>query len=81
MPLGCLSNSEVFLQYLDEMQLSELIQELSSLASLPSWPQRHGSVLTLSSMFRHNPAPICLSSSFSSIVDCLKDTLKDEKVG
>ncbi|XP_061366387.1 protein ILITYHIA [Gastrolobium bilobum] len=66
-------------QYLEDVQLTELILELSSLANSPSWPPRHGSILAISSLFRHNPAPICSSSLFPTIVDCLRDTLKDEK--
>ncbi|KAK7397369.1 hypothetical protein VNO78_18538 [Psophocarpus tetragonolobus] len=66
-------------QYLEDVQLTELIQELSSLANSPSWPPRHGSILTISSLFHYNPATICSSSLFPTIVDCLRDTLKDEK--
>ncbi|XP_027348848.1 protein ILITYHIA isoform X2 [Abrus precatorius] len=69
----------ILTQYLEDVQLTELIQELSSLANSPNWPSRHGSVLTISSLFHHNPAPISSSSLFPSIVDCLRDTLKDEK--
>ncbi|KAF7805246.1 protein ILITYHIA [Senna tora] len=69
----------ILTKHLEDVQLTELIQELLSLASSPSWSARHGSVLAMSSMLRHNPVPICLSSSFSSIVDRLKDALKDEK--
>ncbi|KAJ1413832.1 TOG domain [Sesbania bispinosa] len=60
-------------------QLTELIEELSSLANSPSWPPRHGSILTISSLFHHNPAPIFSSSLFPTIVDCLRDALKDDK--
>ncbi|KAI9078431.1 hypothetical protein K1719_039650 [Acacia pycnantha] len=69
----------ILTKYLEDIQLSELIQELLSLASSPSWPFRHGSVLALSSMIRHIPPLVCLSSSFSSTLDLLKDALKDEK--
>ncbi|KAG5056227.1 hypothetical protein JHK85_008737 [Glycine max] len=69
----------ILTQYLEDVQLTELIQELSSLANSPSWPPRHGSILTISSLFHYNPATICSSSLFSTIVDCLRDTLKDEK--
>ncbi|KAK7337971.1 hypothetical protein VNO77_18565 [Canavalia gladiata] len=69
----------ILTQYVEDVQLTELIQELSSLANSPSWPPRHGSILTISSLFHHNPAPICSSSLFPTIVDCLRDTLKDEK--
>ncbi|TKY61324.1 Translational activator GCN1 [Spatholobus suberectus] len=69
----------ILTQYLEDVQLTQLIQELSSLANSPSWPPRHGSILTISSLFRYNPATICSSSLFPTIVDCLRDTLKDEK--
>ncbi|KAL2345847.1 hypothetical protein Fmac_007132 [Flemingia macrophylla] len=69
----------ILTQYLEDDQLTELIQELSSLANSQSWPPRHGSILTISSLFHYNPATICSSSLFSTIVDCLRDTLKDEK--
>jgi HEAT repeat protein len=66
-------------QYLEADQFTELIQELSSLANSPNWPPRHGSILTISSLLYHNPAPVFSSSLFPTIVDCLRDTLKDEK--
>ncbi|KAE9616079.1 putative translational activator Gcn1 [Lupinus albus] len=69
----------ILTQYLEDDQLTELIQELSNLAYSPSWPPRHGSILTISSFFHNNPASICSSSLFPAIVDCLRDTLKDEK--
>ena len=65
---------------MEDAQLTDLLQELSSLLSSPSWSARHGSVLTIKSMLRHNPTAICLSPFFQSIVDDLKETLKDEKV-
>ncbi|KAJ1414656.1 TOG domain [Sesbania bispinosa] len=69
----------ILTQYLEDVQLTELIQELSSLANSPSWPPRHGSILAISSLFHHNPAPIFSSSLFPTIVDCLRDALKDDK--
>ncbi|KAG4928965.1 hypothetical protein JHK85_055451 [Glycine max] len=69
----------ILTQYLEDVQLTELIQELSSLANSSSWPPRHGSILTISSLLHYNPATICSSSLFPTIVDCLRDTLKDEK--
>jgi hypothetical protein len=65
---------------MEDAQLTDLLQELSSLVSSPSWSARHGSVLTITSMLRHNPTAICMSPLFQSIVDNLKGTLKDEKV-
>ena len=72
--------SKLMLQYMEEGQLSDLLQELSSLDSSLSWSARHGSILTISSMLRHSPSSICLSPVFPSVVHCLKDNLKDEKV-
>ncbi|KAK7285862.1 hypothetical protein RJT34_20645 [Clitoria ternatea] len=69
----------ILTQYLEDSQLTELIQELSSLASSPSWPPRHGSILTISSLFHHNPAPVCSCPLFPTIINCLRDGLKDEK--
>ncbi|KAB2629923.1 translational activator GCN1 [Pyrus ussuriensis x Pyrus communis] len=66
-------------QYLEDDQLTELLQELSDLPSSLSLSARHGSVLTISSMLRHNPSTICLSPEFPSILDRLKDALIDEK--
>ncbi|KAM7532155.1 hypothetical protein LguiB_035565 [Lonicera macranthoides] len=66
-------------QYLEEYQQPELLEALSDLASSSTWSARHGSVLTISSMLRHNPSMLCASPSFSSVVDCLKDASKDEK--
>ncbi|XP_050917035.1 protein ILITYHIA [Lathyrus oleraceus] len=69
----------ILTQYLEAVQITELIQELSTLANSPNWPPRHGSILTISSLLYHNPASIFSSSLFPTIVDCLRDTLKDEK--
>ncbi|XP_024025150.1 protein ILITYHIA [Morus notabilis] len=66
-------------QHMEDAQLTELLQELSDLTSAPSWSARHGSVLTVSSMLRHNPSAICTSTVFPSILSHLKGTLKDEK--
>ncbi|GAV69761.1 LOW QUALITY PROTEIN: DUF3554 domain-containing protein/CLASP_N domain-containing protein/HEAT_2 domain-containing protein [Cephalotus follicularis] len=66
-------------QYMEEDELNDLLHEVLSLASSPSWAVRHGSVLTVSSLLRHNPSIICVSLLFPSIVDCLRGSLKDEK--
>ncbi|KAM6596352.1 hypothetical protein CsatA_006876 [Cannabis sativa] len=66
-------------QHMDVAQLGELLQELSDLASSPSWSVRHGSVLTISSMLRHNPSAVYTSTLYPSILRHLKSTLKDEK--
>ncbi|KAJ6744279.1 TRANSLATIONAL ACTIVATOR GCN1-RELATED [Salix purpurea] len=66
-------------QYMEEPQLDDLLELLSSLASSPSWESRHGSVLSISSLLRHNPSSVVTSRMFPSIMHCLKDALKDEK--
>ncbi|KAH7543347.1 hypothetical protein FEM48_Zijuj02G0174600 [Ziziphus jujuba var. spinosa] len=66
-------------QYMEDAQLTELRKELSNLASSPGWSARHGSVLTISSMLRHNPSSIFVSSEFASILNHLTASLKDEK--
>ncbi|KAL3575160.1 hypothetical protein D5086_023261, partial [Populus alba] len=65
--------------YMKEPQLDDLLELLSNLASSPSWVSRHGSVLTISSLLRHNPSSVVTSQMFPSIIHCLKDALKDEK--
>ncbi|XP_020981860.1 LOW QUALITY PROTEIN: protein ILITYHIA [Arachis duranensis] len=69
----------VLTQYLEDVQLTELVQELASLANSPGWAPRHGSLLTISSLFQHSPSAICSSPLFPAIVDRLRDSLKDEK--
>ncbi|XP_048226208.1 protein ILITYHIA isoform X2 [Ricinus communis] len=66
-------------QYMEAAQLIDLLHQLSNSASSPSWVSRHGSVLTISSLLRHNPSSVITSAEFPSIIDCLKDGLKDEK--
>ncbi|KAL6142934.1 hypothetical protein ACLB2K_061209 [Fragaria x ananassa] len=66
-------------QYIEDTQLTELLQELSSFPLSLSWSARHGYVLTISSMLRHIPSTVCASTVFPSILDQLKAALKDEK--
>lgn len=66
-------------QYMEDAELTDLLEELSSLASSPSWSSRHGSMLAISSLLRHNPTLVCASPLFQCMVDHLKETLKDEK--
>ncbi|PWA68142.1 ILITYHIA [Artemisia annua] len=66
-------------EYLEEDQISELLEELPEKASSPSWSARHGSVLTISSMLRHIPTVMSASPLFTAVSDCLKNSLKDEK--
>jgi HEAT repeat protein len=66
-------------QYLQGDQVPELLEELTSLTSSSTWYTRHGSVLTISSVLRHNPSIVSTSPLFSSVLDCLKLASKDEK--
>ncbi|VAI01794.1 unnamed protein product [Triticum turgidum subsp. durum] len=66
-------------QYMDETETTDLVQTLLSMGTLPDWCTRHGALLTFSSISRHCPTKLCHSTSFSSIVDLLKDSLKDDK--
>ncbi|XP_071922276.1 protein ILITYHIA-like isoform X1 [Coffea arabica] len=66
-------------QYLEDDQISEVLKELPTSASSPSWFTRHGSVLTLSALLRHNPTIVCASPSFPMVVNSLMSNLKDEK--
>ncbi|KQK13484.1 protein ILITYHIA [Brachypodium distachyon] len=66
-------------QYMDEIETSDLVQTLLNMSTLPDWCTRHGALLTFSSISMHCPAKLCSSTSFPSIVDLLKDSLKDDK--
>ncbi|KAK4356440.1 hypothetical protein RND71_025411 [Anisodus tanguticus] len=66
-------------QYLEDGQVVEVLDELSKSASSSNWCSRHGAVLAICSMLKHNPGIICASSSFPLIVKCLKSTLNDER--
>ncbi|KAL8156542.1 hypothetical protein AgCh_001585 [Apium graveolens] len=66
-------------QYLEDDQFLELLEELSKSASSPDYCSRHGSLLTISSILRHEPSRLCGCTLFSKILDCLKVALNDEK--
>ncbi|KAF5735270.1 translational activator GCN1 [Tripterygium wilfordii] len=66
-------------EYLEDTQQSNLLQEVSSLASSPSWVARHGAALTISSLLRHNASGVTVLPDFPAVVHCLKCALKDEK--
>lgn len=68
------------MQYMEEEQLNDLFEELLKSSSSSSWSARHGSLLTISSILRHNSSALMESPSFPLIVDFLKSGLKDEKV-
>ncbi|KAF8017892.1 hypothetical protein BT93_H2950 [Corymbia citriodora subsp. variegata] len=66
-------------QYMEDAQLNKFIEELLTLGSSSSWSARHGSVLMIASMLRHNPSTVSGLPSFLSMVDLLKGGLTDEK--
>lgn len=66
-------------EYIEDSQLADILKELLDSALSSSWTARHGSVLTISSMLRHCPSRVCLSSWSPSIISMLKAKLKDEK--
>ncbi|KAK8951558.1 hypothetical protein KSP39_PZI003863 [Platanthera zijinensis] len=66
-------------KYLEYSEVNLLLQTLSSLSTSPNWNNRHGAVLTLSSMSLHAPSMICRSSLFPDILDHLKSSLRDDK--
>ncbi|XP_059665692.1 protein ILITYHIA isoform X2 [Cornus florida] len=66
-------------QYMEDGQLSDLLEELLNSASSPSWHTRHGSVLAISFILRQNTSSSRMSPMFPNIADCLKHTLEDEK--
>ena len=68
------------LQYMEETEISDLVQILLNLSTSPDWCTRHGALLGLSSISMHSPSKLCHLASFPSLVDLLKDSLKDDKV-
>jgi HEAT repeat protein len=69
----------VLSQYLEAAQLNVLLQEVRDLSASPKWSARHGSVLCIASLLKHNPSTVMTSSLFSSMLNSLKSSLKDEK--
>lgn len=77
-----ISSSSIFGRfslYLEDIQISEVLKDLPSSALSPIWAARHGSILTISAILRHNPVVICSSSFLATVINCLKNGLKDEK--
>ncbi|KAL3812577.1 hypothetical protein ACJIZ3_013845 [Penstemon smallii] len=66
-------------QYLEDRLISEVLEGLTDSTSSPAWTTRHGSVLAISSMLRHNAAMTYASPLITTVIDRLKGTLKDEK--
>ncbi|KAL0302977.1 UNVERIFIED_CONTAM: protein ILITYHIA [Sesamum radiatum] len=68
----------ILLQYLENAQISEVLTGVTGSAS-STWTTRHGSILAIASMLRHNAAIVCASPLFTSIIECLRSSMKDEK--
>ncbi|KAL5990286.1 eIF-2-alpha kinase activator GCN1 [Asimina triloba] len=66
-------------KYMEDSELFDLMTLLSNLISTSTWWIRHGCILAFSFIFLHNPAVACRSPVFPSVVDHLKDALKDDK--
>ncbi|KAF0910338.1 hypothetical protein E2562_001518, partial [Oryza meyeriana var. granulata] len=66
-------------QYMEENETSDLVQTLLNMGTLPDWCTRHGALLTFCSISMHCSSKLCRSTAFPSIVDLLKDSLKDDK--
>ncbi|ERN15855.1 hypothetical protein AMTR_s00039p00177200 [Amborella trichopoda] len=66
-------------QYMEDGELLELLQTLTELASTQNWYVRHGCIIAFASMFMHCPSAVCHSAAFPSVVDCLREALKDDK--
>ncbi|CAH9129951.1 unnamed protein product [Cuscuta epithymum] len=66
-------------QYLEDVEVVEVLNGTTNSALSPNWCTRHGAVLTISSILKHNPSIIFSSSSYGAVIDSLKSNLKDEK--
>ncbi|XP_062214757.1 protein ILITYHIA-like [Phragmites australis] len=66
-------------QYMEEIEISDFVQILLNMSTSPNWCTRHGALLAFSSISMHCPSKLCHSASFSSLVNLLKDALKDDK--
>ncbi|CAN6460506.1 unnamed protein product [Victoria cruziana] len=66
-------------QYMDEGEMLDLAQTLSTMGLSQSWFVRHGSILTYSSIFLHKPSILCTSTAYPVSVSRLKDALEDDK--
>ncbi|OEL22068.1 eIF-2-alpha kinase activator GCN1 [Dichanthelium oligosanthes] len=65
--------------YMEEIEISDLVQILLNLSTSTDWCTRHGALLGFSSISMHSPSKLCHLASFPSLVDLLKDSLKDDK--
>lgn len=72
--------STLMLQFSEDAQLVDLLQELSSSATSSNWVTRHGAVLTISFLLRRNPSVICTPAYLSPVLKAVDSTLEDDKV-
>lgn len=75
-----INNSKFVQQFLDDAEISDVLKEVVDSVSSSSWITRHGSILAITSMLRHNASTIYGSPLLPIVDDCLKSALKDEKV-
>ncbi|XP_078427732.1 putative protein kinase regulator ILITHYIA [Wolffia australiana] len=66
-------------KYLEEHEVTEMVESLISLSTSSNWSLRHGSILTLAAMSSNNPSMMCMSTSFPSAINRLKAAIKDDK--
>ncbi|KAF3790933.1 eIF-2-alpha kinase activator [Nymphaea thermarum] len=66
-------------QYMDDGEMLDLAQTLTTMGLSQSWFVRHGSILTFSSIFLHSPSILCICTAYPVVVSRLKDALEDDK--
>ncbi|CAD6206440.1 unnamed protein product [Miscanthus lutarioriparius] len=66
-------------QYMEETEISDLVQIILNVSTSSDWCTRHGALLAFSSISMHSLSKLCHLASFPSLVDLLKDSLKDDK--
>jgi len=66
-------------QYMEETEISDLVQILLNMSTSSDWCTRHGALLSFSYISMHSPSKLCHLASFPSLVDLLKGSLKDDK--
>ncbi|KAM0941961.1 putative armadillo-like helical, translational activator Gcn1, TOG domain-containing protein [Dioscorea sansibarensis] len=66
-------------QYMEDSELLDLLQTLSDLSASPIWYIRHGAMLMFASMAVHSASKIGQSSILPSLINHIRDALKDDK--
>uniref|UniRef100_A0A1D1YSQ3 Translational activator GCN1 n=1 Tax=Anthurium amnicola TaxID=1678845 RepID=A0A1D1YSQ3_9ARAE len=66
-------------KYMEDSEISNMMETLASLSVSANWTVRHGSLLTFASMSLHNPSMICMSSTLPMVINRFKVALKDDK--